>query len=160
MTRSRNRLDAREALVGVVIPFLVALVGAVVMMSWLPQLPDPVAVHWGSGDAPDGFGSAWTLVLLPVGSVVGYVVLILVIMLFAGSRGGNMSPETNRRVLLSTSPFLAALLTLGVTGSLAGQRGLADAHDAPGAGLWMLAGAIVGLLLGVVAWFALKPHRG
>jgi hypothetical protein len=99
------------------------------------------------------------MVLLPVICVVGYAVLMLIILLFAGTRGGSLSPETNRRVLLSTAPFLSALITIGVAGSLGDQRGLADARLAPGGGIWMLVGAAVGVVLAVVAWFALKPER-
>ena len=43
-------------------------VGAAFGISWLPDLPDPVAIHWGSEGA-DGYGSAWTLILIPLGII-------------------------------------------------------------------------------------------
>src|SRR5690554_8235704 len=85
MTGARTATDAdsrtshrrRVVLIGGVIPVAIASIAAVVMISWIPELPDPIAVHW-SGSGADGFGSAWPMVLLPLGLVSAFSVFAVI----------------------------------------------------------------------------------
>ncbi|GGE87157.1 DUF1648 domain-containing protein [Mycetocola zhadangensis] len=141
----------RYRMIGLVLPLLIALVGAVMAASWLPDLPDPVAVHWSSEGA-DGFGSAWTMILLPLGVVTGFTVVTQLSLLNAPGRGGLTSTE---KILVVSRLFMSVLLTVGVLGSLAVQRGLNDAADAPNIAAPMIIGAVGGFLLAGAAWLAL-----
>lgn len=138
----------RILLVAVVVPAVIALGGALLIVLALPDLPDPVAIHWGASGAPDGFGPAWPSLLLLVVLVLAYSAFALV-----AARGKGLSIV--QRLVVATSPFLSVLLTVTLAGSLWMQRGLDDAAAAPGVELLLLGGTLGGLALGVGAWFVL-----
>src|SRR5689334_20059289 len=96
---------------------------AAVAWSWRKQLPDPVAVHWGT-NGPNGYASLnGTLVTLlgpGVLLVLGFGAVILLI---------GQSAVT-RRVASAATVWSALFLSLLLLGSLYVQRGLSDARDA------------------------------
>lgn len=151
----RQRTCRLAVLVGGVIPMAIAVIATVLMIGWLPELPDPIAVHW-SGAGPDGFGPAWPLVMIP-----GVITLIYSAFAVGAARKTLESGllVANQKFLLVTGVWLSALLNIGIAGSIEVQRGLDDAKDAPDIGLLMLAGAIIGLVLAGGAWFVL-PQAG
>jgi len=110
-----------------VVPLLVLATGSVVALSWSDTLPDPVAVHWGP-DGADGSGSLTTFVAVLTGSSFP---LCLGAWLLALLRGQAAS---TRRVAAGASTWLATFLVTVMLGSLAGQRGLGSADDAPDVG--------------------------
>lgn len=146
----------RVILVGGVIPIAIAAIVTVAMLSWLPELPDPIATHW-SGAGPDGFGPAMTLIFLPLGITVLFSLFAI------GSALSALSPNHvsgeglawTQKFLLVTSTWLSTMLSIGIGGSVAGQRGLEDASKAPDPGLLLLLGAVGGLVLAAAAWFLL-----
>jgi hypothetical protein len=146
----------RAIVVGGVVPVLIAAIGTVLMWSWIPELPDPVAIHW-SGSEPDGFGSAWSLALTPLGIALAYAAIAI-----AGT--WSLTPRgrlaANQKFLLVTGIWLSAFLTVGIAQSLSIQRGLADASEVgsgDSVGLGLLLGGILGVTLAVPAWFVLPP---
>lgn len=141
----------RTLIVGSVLPVLITLAGAIVATTWLPELPDPVAIHWGS-QGVDGFGSAWIFILMPLLIVTVFTVATELSLRDARRRGAMTSTE---KLLVVTRVFLSVLLTFGVLGSLAVQRGLSDAADAPNIAAPMIIGALGGVVLAAVAWFIL-----
>ena len=150
-SRSTRR---RVVLVGGVIPVAIAVVGTVLMLSWMPELPDPVATHW-SGSEPDGFGPAWMLALTPLAIALAYSALAVGTS-WSPTPRGSITP--NQKFLLVTGVWLSAFLTVGITRSLSIQRGLADASEVgsgDAVGLSLLIGCILGLALAVPAWFLL-----
>jgi hypothetical protein len=151
----RQRTRRLAILVGGVIPVAIAIVAMVLMIGWLPELPDPIAVHW-SGSGPDGFGSAWPMVMMPG-------VITLIYSAFAvGAAWKTLDSGllvANQKFLLVTGVWLSSLLNVGIAGSIEMQRGLDDARDAPDIGWLMLAGALIGLVLAGGAWFIL-PKAG
>jgi hypothetical protein len=153
MTTDQHSLPGRRRLlfVGTVMPLVIATAGAILGITWLPDLPDPVATHWGSEGA-DGYGSAWTLILIPLGITLIFTAATEFIGRSARIERGLTS---NDKVLIVTRHFLSVLLTTGTIGSLAVQRGLTDATDAPDIAGPMLAGAAGGILLAVAVWFVL-----
>ena len=142
---------ARTLIVGSVFPVLITFVGAIVATTWLPELPDPVAIHWGS-EGVDGFGSAWIFILMPLLIVAVFTVATEISLRDARRRGAMTSSE---KLLVVARVFLSVLLTFGVLGSLAVQRGLSDAADAPNIAAPMIVGALGGVVLAAVAWFVL-----
>lgn len=104
------------------------LLGAAALLvnSWRAQLPPAVAVHWGVGGAPNGYAS--------LGTAIGVMLVsggVLVLGFAAITLGLGQSALT-RRIGAAVTIWSALFLSLVTVGSLYGQRGLADARDAPG----------------------------
>ena len=150
-----SRTTRRRAIVvGGVVPVLIAAIGTVLMLSWMSELPDPVAVHW-NGSEPDGFGPAWMLALTPLGISLAYAVFAVASSWSGTSRGGITA---NQKFLLVTGIWLSAFLTVGMARSLDIQRGLADASEVgsgDAVGVALLIGCVLGLVLAALAWFLL-----
>ena len=153
--RDSTRGTRRRAIViGAVVPLVIAVAGAVLMLGWLPQLPDPVVTHW-SGSVPDGYGPAWLLALTPLGIVVLFSAFAIGLSSTPTARG---LLTVNQKFLLVTGIWLSTFLTVGVAGSLWVQRGLDAASDmgtGDAVGLFLLLGAGIGLPLAVAAWVVL-----
>jgi hypothetical protein len=147
--------------VGVVVPLVILAAATAVIAAWLPELPDPVATHWGS-EGVDGFSPPWMYIVLTLGFGGGLVLVLGLLAMFAHRlpqsstkpQLGPWGPTT--RFLAGTNLGLSLLIaTIGLAGTGI-QRGLADAADAPGIGGWTLLG--LGLLIAGagVGWF-LQP---
>jgi uncharacterized membrane protein len=127
-----------------------ALVGTGMMLSWIPELPDPLAVHWNAGGTPDGFGSLAGLILM----LVGYTAVFSVIVVGSlAVQRATPQVSTRPRLLVAITVWLAATMTFGVTGLVAAQRGLTDAAETGSVVAPFVAGVVVGIVLGAVAWF-------
>lgn len=147
MTPNRARIVA----VGIGMPVLIALAGGALVLSWAPDLPDAIAVHW-SAAGPDRFGPLWEVVALIVGAPVLYSVFAAV----ASRRlQASRRPSGNQKLLLATGSFLAGVFAIGIGGTVWAQRGLADAGQADDAGSWVLLGLAGGLVLAAIAWLLL-----
>lgn len=146
--RSTHR---RAVLLGGVLPIIIAAAATALMLTWLPQLPDPIAVHW-SGAGADGFGPALPFIVAPLGITV-------IFSIFAVAMSWRTSPSGtllyNQKILLTAGVWLAVLLSVGFGGSVAVQRGLTDAKDAPGVGPLLAVGLAAGVILAVAVWFVL-----
>jgi hypothetical protein len=142
----RNRI----ALIAIGVPAIVALAGIASALSWIHELPDPVAVHWGATGIPDGFGSAVLIVaLLPaIGLIFGGAVALSLARMRAVTR-----PSWTPRILVVTSVWLSVFLTYVGVGSLAMQRGLADAAEAGNVLPVLGVGFAVSIVPAVVTWF-------
>lgn len=141
----------RILVIGGVIPVVMSVVAALITLTWLPELPDPVATHWGPGGV-DGYGPAAIMIALPAAITIAFAA-------FAVFSSWKVSPRglllSGQKLMVVTSVWLSALLSVTMGGSLYIQRGLADASDSPDVLPWMLAGLVAGLVLATGAWFAL-----
>lgn len=144
---------ARAVGIGGVVPALIGLVSTILMFTWLPQLPDPIAVHW-SGAGPDGYGSAAVFALAP-----GIITVLFSVFAvgFSWKTSGSGRISWTQKFVLVMSVWLAVFLSFTFVASVAIQRGLADARTAPDVAGWLGLGAITALVLTVVAWWIL-PH--
>lgn len=162
MTDDVRRSRTAFLWVGVIVPIVIILVSTLVIATWLPELPDPIATHWGTSGV-DGYGPKWVAIALPLGVGGGTVALMALIGVF-GHRMPQSSAQQPVQAWGPTSRFLGgvglgvallisymALVTAGL------QRGLSDAAQAPDIGGWMLVGFV--LLVGgsVLGWF-LQPR--
>ncbi|WP_052460495.1 DUF1648 domain-containing protein [Microbacterium gorillae] len=148
VTRARTAF----VLVGVALPLLVGFVATILQLQWLPDLPSPAATHWsGTSGAPDGFGPAWTYPAMMGGVTVGLVLLLALPVLIVSGRGRW---GWAARFLGASAPAVVVFLAIGLTASVAIQRGVPDAHDVRDPGWELLLGAIVAVVVFAGAWFA------
>jgi hypothetical protein len=149
--------------VGVFVPFAMIALSAIVVLAWLPEIPDPSAIHWGT-DGVDGYGPRWIHLVILIGIGGGMVALFAFIALLAHKMprgGGEPAPDgpqwsATARFLGAANLATAGLMSLVALLSVGVQRGLADAADAPDITPWVFAGLAVMLGLGVAGWF-LQP---
>lgn len=126
-----QRMSLRRAmiaalLIGVVMPIALALTSAILLITWLPLTPDPVATHW-SGSAPDGFTGAGANIFLVSGMSAGLGLLIGGIAVYGSGRGAIAVWSAMNRFLAALGLSVSALISaLGVL-STHMQLGLADA---------------------------------
>lgn len=165
MTAAVRRARAAFLWVGVIIPLSVLAVSAVIVAFWLPEIPDPAAVHW-SESGVDGFGPGW-IYLAILGGIAVMVIGFALLAWFAHRLPQNgrqvASAESERPQWSSTARFLGAM-NLGVAAFISlvclvgvgSQRGLADAADAPDIGLTVLLGFVLMTVAVAGGWF-LQP---
>lgn len=159
VAETSRRTRRRSLLVGGILPLLISIIAAIVMISWLPELPDPVAIHWGS-DGVNGFGSPWALILMPIWITV----------LFSALAVGSAAKTTalgllswTQKFVLATAVWMGVALSLSMIGTLAMQRGMEDARDAEDVGLIVLVSFGIAIVVAVLSWFVLpatdaNPH--
>ncbi|MCS0499148.1 DUF1648 domain-containing protein [Protaetiibacter mangrovi] len=153
-TRSpRTRLPLSVWVVTVALPLIVAAVAVALQLAWLPELPDPIAIHWGPDGAPDGFAPAWASIALTGGLALGLTGLFALILGLARGAGPTATHKLLAVVSLGEALFTGVL----VTASVGLQRGVADASAAPDLGPWVAIGLGAAVLAGIAAWFALPP---
>lgn len=143
---------ARRAflLVGLWSPLAVTVAALILMLVWLPGMPETIAIHWNSSGEADGFAAAWTTPAIFAAVGVG-IPLLLSLLSVVGSREGEWGPAYRFLAALSlgTTVFLATIITW----TFGAQRGLEDAHDAPSILPALAVGAGLGVVAGVVGWF-------
>lgn len=155
--------------VGVVVPVVILAAAMAVIASWLPQLPDPAAIHWSGGHA-DGFAPRWMQLVIPAVGLV-MVIAFAVLTWFAHrmppellSGGGGVVADAEgvpqwsatARLLGAVNLGLAAMMALVSLQATGVQRGLLDAADAPDIGAGVFLGFGVLVVLSVVGLF-LQP---
>ncbi|GAA1239061.1 putative membrane protein [Microbacterium phyllosphaerae] len=149
--------------VGVILPLALIALATIVVLAWLPDVPEPAAIHWGL-DGADGFGPRWTPLALLIGLGGGTVLLFALIALFSHrlpQEGAAASiPQTQwsatARLLGAVSLGTAGMLAMLAIVSTAAQRGLTDAADAADITPWVPVLLLVMLGLAVAGWF-LQP---
>ena len=139
-------------IVAVILPILITAIAVVVLLSWLPTLPEQVATHWGVGGA-DRFGPAVTYLWLLVGVGLGLPLLMAITTLAAvGAHWGGAA-----RLMGALAAGMAAFAAVTSLGSLAIQRDLADPADVPGVGGVIALSFAALLVIGAAAW-AVQPR--
>nr|WP_201469232.1 DUF1648 domain-containing protein [Microbacterium hydrocarbonoxydans] len=149
--------------VGVILPTAMVTLAAIIVLAWLPELPDPAAIHWGL-DGADGFGPPWTPLVTLIGLGGGTIALFAIIALFSHRlprRGaGATMPEpqwsTTARLLGAASLAMAGMMSMLAIATTASQRGLSDATEAADITPWIPAFFAVAAGLAVAGWF-LQP---
>ncbi|MFH8249700.1 DUF1648 domain-containing protein [Microbacterium sp. B2969] len=154
MAADRSAQVSRFVLVAVVLPLLITVVAIVAQLVVMPQLPDPVAVHWNASGEADGFAARW---LYPVMTllIAGGLPLLLALTSLPGLRRGHGGPTYRfmGAAALGLSAFGAVLLTW----LMVMQAGLADATEAPSVWPALVGGLVAAAVGGVGGWF-LQPH--
>jgi hypothetical protein len=123
---------------------LLALGAAVVVRSWRDDLPEQVASHW-SGGTPDGFMTPATF------AVVGVVATVVLCALFAAIGITQGAAASTRRITAGGCVWSGAFMATITVGTLAPQRGLADASQVELSGATLLAAVLLPLVPAAVA---------
>lgn len=144
---TRTRLLA----VAAVLPVLIAVTSSLVMIASMPDLPDEIAIHWGSNGA-DGFGSPWEIIATLLG-LIGVLSGALAFSLNDLAESGR--PRPTQKVLAVMALGLSVTLGVGMTASVLAQRGLDDVRTAPDPLPGLLLGAALGLLAAAAGWLLL-----
>jgi hypothetical protein len=127
-----------------VVPAALVASTFVVAGAWSAQLPDPVAVHFGT-DGADGFAT-------PAGALWPPAVISLVVAVLAWALAFFWGRSALvRRICASLAVGLTAFLSVLTIGLLDLQRGLADAADVGGPGLVITLAFVVGIGAAVLA---------
>lgn len=143
----------RFTLVTLVIPAILTLAALVVQLFALPHVPATIAVHWGASGQADGFGPAWTQIVLSV--VVGFgLPLLFALICLPGLRRGDNGPTY--RLMGTIASAMSALMAVLFAWTIVAQRGLEDAKDAPSVLPGMAWAFGIAIVVGIVAWF-LQP---
>ncbi|GAA1470597.1 DUF1648 domain-containing protein [Microbacterium thalassium] len=140
----------RFVLVGVIAPAVLTAVALAIQLSLLPALPDPVAIHWDAAGRPDGFGPAWSTLLIGVAVGLG-LPLLLAAAALPGLRRGDRG--ATYRLLGAAAAGLSTMSAVLMTWSLALQAGLDDAADAPSILPALLLSYALAAAAGAAAWF-------
>ncbi|GGM45171.1 DUF1648 domain-containing protein [Microbacterium saperdae] len=150
--------------VGVIVPLAMIALSAVVVLAWLPEIPDPSAIHWGT-DGVNGYGPRWIHLIILIGIGGGMVALFALIALLAHKMpqgGGAPAPDgpqwsATARFLGAANLATAGLMSLIALVSVGVQRGLTDAADAADITPSVFLGFAVMIVLGVAGWFLQPP---
>ncbi|MGO2745484.1 DUF1648 domain-containing protein [Microbacterium sp.] len=161
MTDGIRRSRTAFIWVGLIIPLVILVVASAVIAAWLPELPDPVATHWGT-EGVNGFGPAWTYLAIPLGLGGGLVLCMGLIAMFAHRMPQSSakpavtqwSPTT--RFIGGINLALAAMMAFISLVSVNIQRGLPDSADTPDIGPWVFVGFGILVVFTALGWF-LQP---
>lgn len=148
VTAPARRAESRFRRVAVIAPIAASILAAMAQLAMLPALSGVVAIHWGAGGRPDGFGPAWTFPVLTLAIGVALPVLVGGLALRGGTRGGRL------RLLAALVWFASGLLAAISTAGLASQMGVADPRQSPSILPALLGGMVLGAVLGALAWWA------
>lgn len=159
MTDPRTPAPARPAthrlatvLLCGVVPLAVVGASTAVALAWAPDLPDPVASHWGPSGV-DGYSSLTALVL-GAGTVALVLAAAALVLALAVGRQASVR-RTAAGLATGTAVGLSALLL----GLLHAQRGLADAQDVGDVDGAVALLVVAGLLAGALAAWVTPGDR-
>lgn len=161
MTHNVRRARRAFLWVGVIAPLGILVLAAAVIIAWIPELPDPMAIHWGT-EGVNGYASKWSYAPLILGIGAAVVVFDAALALFA-HRLPQSSTKPRGEAWSATARFMgainlgiAALIALIAVGGASIQRGLSTAADTSGIGGWTAFGLVLLAVFAVLGWF-LQP---
>lgn len=132
---------ARRA-IGPLIALVAGILGCVLLAVWSGNLPDPIATHFGSDGAANGYSTLTsTIVTTAIATVVGAMVAVY------GSF--VVKDSTVARIVVGLGVGTAVFIIAIEVWMTARQRGLADAADATAPSWIMVASGALALVVGV-----------
>ena len=141
---------SRFSLAAIALPSIVTTVALVVQIAILGDLPDQIAIHWGTNGRPNSFASPWWNLALTF--VLGYgLPLLLGVTTLPGIRRGGRGPTY--RMMGAVSAGITTFVTVLSTWLTLAQRGLTDTNDVR-LGLAIPAYSLaIGFAVGALGWF-------
>ncbi|GAB3816045.1 hypothetical protein GCM10028820_14640 [Tessaracoccus terricola] len=153
-TVQHRRALARSRLLGLWLPLALLAVVVAVQLVLLPRLPDPAAVHWGTGGQVDGWGPAWSFPLLT--ALVGGGIVTLTAVASQSSRA-RASAALDLRFVSAMNLWLVGFLGSLTLLLVVIQVDVQDASNVDMPFWMMLPSLVLGFALGAAGWF-LTPH--
>lgn len=137
-----------------VVPLVVLGVAVGLALSWRDRLPTPVASSWGSAGTVTGTSSLGAMLVAMAAPTAAIALTSWLVGMLLGRSGAL------RRTSAGFATGIAVFVCGLVVGSLARQRGLADAHAAPGPGALTAVALLAALVLGAALAAAMPgdPH--
>ena len=157
-TTSTRHVPVSLVIIALLVPLAVTMAAVVLMLSWLPDLPNEVISHWGI-DGADGFaGPVNYPIVFGITGVLASVALGIAT-LFSASKG---ELTWVLKVLALLPLWLTVFLGIVASWLLGAQRVSSEGVDSPA--LPILVGFVVASALAVIGWFILpvadRPVRG
>lgn len=138
-----NDTTRRFVLLAVPIACLAVILGAALV--WRDELPDPMAIHWGTGGMADGFGPVWLTTVLFAALVLGLGVAPVLV-----QRGADGQAS---RWLGAMAAGVPGFLTVVHVGALQANIAAPTAADATLPDGVLLVGVGVLLVLGALGYW-------
>ena len=145
--------------IGLILPLLAVTIATVLVIIWLPRLPDPAATHWSGMGQPDGFGSPTTYLWLSVGIGYGMTLLLWLMVWFTGLKQDAPIWSPMHRFMAAFTAGFAVFFSVNNVVSVAIQLDLPSAAEAPAIGGWMLLSFVCWVVVGLIAWFVQPKLR-
>lgn len=161
-TTKLHQAKSAARLVGLYAPLGLVVVVAVLMLMWLPRLPDPMATHWNGAGVADGFDSPWTsLIMFPaIGLFLTSMYFLQYLQMWQVKQkpGAAVWGPMNRLLpaIVLGSVTLVFIIAIGTT---LPQLDLADARDMPSINPIMFSAFGAAALVTVLAYFAQPKLR-
>ncbi|WP_017791991.1 hypothetical protein [Leucobacter salsicius] len=147
-----RRAKVSAIVVGLVLPMAAAITATILLITWLPFTPNPIATQW-SGDEPTSFMSAGVNIAMVGGLSGGLGLLIGSLAVFGSGKGSIAVWSALNRLLAAMSLGLSVSISLMGVLSTHMQLGLADARDAGSIGGALGLAFGIGIGLGAVGYF-------
>lgn len=143
MSTTRTPVPHRGAstLLGLVPSLAVLVATALLVLSWRPDLPDPVAIHF-KPEGPDGFGSVESQVWLLVGVFGALAIGAWLLAVLWGRE------SMTRRLAVGFGTGMSVFGSVLVGGMIGMQRGLADAALTPDIDPVITGAVVAGVVVG------------
>lgn len=143
MSTTRTPVPHRGAstLLGLVPSLAVLVATALLVLSWRPDLPDPVAIHF-KPEGPDGFGSVESQVALLLGVFGPVAVGAWLAAVLLGRE------SMTRRIAVGFGTGMSVFGSVLVGGMIGVQRGLDDAALTPDIDPVITAAVVAGVVVG------------
>lgn len=143
------RARAAFTAVALIIPLAIGFIGSILTLLWLPEIPDPAVIHWGS-NGPDGFGPGWTFPVI----IAAYTLILspgMWIMMHLATRRGRWGATV--RFLGAFLLAMTVFMTVTMVAAVYEQRGYSDASEITTMGPGMLIGLAGAAVTFVIGWF-------
>ena len=160
-----RRARAAFIWVGVIVPLALLVAATAIIAIWIPELPDPVAIHW-SAEGADGYAPPGAYLAMTLGLGGGMIALLAAIALLSHRlpQSSRTQPPAGAAARWSQTARFLGGVNLGLAGMFAvlmvaavyTQRGLDDAADAPDITGWAFSGIAIAVALAIAGWF-LQP---
>lgn len=122
-----------------------------IVLTWAPQMPDPVAVHWGVSGQPDRFERFMPSLIGLAAVPIVLVAMALGLAFKVRKRGGAARPLVALALYFSGFGSALLLYTFGV------QKGLSNAADADISGGVIVAVVLAPVLLSAAVMAIMRP---
>lgn len=139
--------------VGMYIPLLLTLVAVVLLVVWLPRMPDPMVRQWGFDGEPSSFGPAWMNLAVSAGFGLGMIALFALIPSLEAKKADAPMWGWAQRFLAAMSLGTLTLIQVLAVYTAWVQVDLEDAREAPSINAALGIGFGIALVLGLVGWF-------